>query len=125
MTVIRNDLQQRAALPGIEHVTLAGNSDGLSSLSIWKQCLAPRTETPPHRHDCEEVVICESGKGELLIEGRVERFEGGTTLVIPRNVPHQIFNVGDEPMHLVAALAASPVVVTLPDGTPLDLPWRT
>jgi hypothetical protein len=40
-------------------------------------------------------------------------------------VPHQIFNVGDEPMHLVAALAASPVVVTLPDGTPLDLPWRT
>jgi quercetin dioxygenase-like cupin family protein len=125
MTVIRHSLLEHASLPGVEHVTLAGNSDGLRSLSIWKQVLAPHAETPPHRHDCEEVVICETGRGELHIEGRIEAFEGGTTLVIPRNVPHQIFNVGDEPMHITAALSASPVEVMLPDGTPLPLPWRT
>jgi mannose-6-phosphate isomerase-like protein (cupin superfamily) len=125
MTVNRHSQLERASLPGIEHVTLAGHSDGLSTLSIWKQSLAPRAQTPPHRHDCEEVVICESGRGELHIDGRIEAFEGGTTLVIPRNVPHQIFNVGEETLNLIAALGVSPVVVRLPDGTPLDLPWRT
>jgi quercetin dioxygenase-like cupin family protein len=125
MPIIDNRKLERATLPGIEHVTLAGNSDGLSSLSVWKQCIAPNTATPPHRHDCEEVVMCESGRGELHIEGRVEAFGAEMTVVIPRNVPHQILNVGDEPMHLTAVLAASPVEVSFPDGSALALPWRT
>lgn len=36
MQVIQNSELPRAALPGIEHVTLAGSENGLKNLSIWE-----------------------------------------------------------------------------------------
>lgn len=125
MSINRNAELPRAAIPGIEHVTLAGSRDGLRQLSVWRQCIAPGAATPPHRHDCEEVIVIQSGRGELHLAGEVTPFGADTTLVLPRDVPHQIFNTGDEPMHLLAALAMTPVAVTLPDGEPLPLPWES
>lgn len=125
MYVLANASRTHAALPGIDHVTLAGSADGLLSLSVWRQEIAAGAATPPHRHDCEEVVIVERGRGRLLIGGDVHEFGPDTTLVLPRNVEHQIVNAGDEPLRLVAAFAATPVAVTLPDGTPLPLPWAS
>jgi mannose-6-phosphate isomerase-like protein (cupin superfamily) len=125
MTVIQNSERPRAALPGIEHVTLAGSENGLKSLSIWKQSLAPGGATPPHRHDCEEVVLIQTGRGELHLNGQVHRFGADTTLVVPRNAPHQIVNIGDEPLELIGVLAVSPVAVFFPNGEPIELPWTT
>lgn len=124
-TVIDNRTLARAALPGIEHETLAGSDNGLKSLSVWRQTIAPGCATPPHRHDCDEVVLIQSGRGELHFEGRVVSFGPDFTLAVPRDVPHQIVNTGDEPIQLVAALAMTPVQVTFPDCTPLELPWRS
>jgi len=123
MSIVHNAELPRAAIPGIDHVTLACEQNGLRSLSVWQQRIAPGQASPPHRHDCEEVVIVQSGRGELHIEGRIERFGANTTLIVPPNVPHQIFNVGDEPMDLIAVLSVTPVRVELPDGQPLPLPW--
>lgn len=125
MHVIDNTQLPRAALPGLAHTTLAGADNGLAHLSIWRQTIEPGAATPPHRHDCEEVVVVASGSGELHIEGRVERFGPDSTLAIPANVDHQILNTGSEPMNLVAAFSVSPVEVVLPDGSPLPLPWRS
>ena len=123
MYVIQNSNLPRAALPGIEHVTLAGSENGLNNLSIWQQSIAPGGATPPHRHDCEEVVLIRTGSGELHIDGKAHRFGPDTTLVVPRNAPHQIINVGDGPLELVGVLGVSPVAVFFPDGQPIDLPW--
>jgi mannose-6-phosphate isomerase-like protein (cupin superfamily) len=123
MNVIQNSELPRAALPGIESVTLAGSQNGLKNLSIWKQSIAPGGATPPHRHDCEEVVLIQSGRGELHLDGRVHRFGPDTTLIVPRNAPHQIINVGDVPLELVGVLSVSPVAVFFPDGRPIELPW--
>lgn len=125
MYVIANAHREHATLPGIDHVTLAGSADGLSSLSVWRQEIAPGAATPPHRHDCEEVVIVEHGRGRLLIGGEAREFGPDTTLVIPRNADHQIVNAGDEPLRCVAVFAATPVAVELPDGSPLALPWNS
>lgn len=125
MYVIQNSQLPRAALPGIEHLTLAGSENGLKDLSIWKQSIAPGGATPPHRHDCEEVALILAGTGELLVDGERYRFGADTTLVVPRNVPHQIINIGEEPLELVGVLAGSPVAVFFPDGQPLELPWVT
>lgn len=114
-----------AGIPGIAHATLAGNSEGLRDISIWHQSVAPGAATPPHRHDCEEVVLCTSGHGELHIDGRVERFGPNTTVVVPRNADHQIFSVGSEPLQMIAVFGMSPVEVYLPDGERLELPWRS
>lgn len=125
MYVYENQALPVAALPGIEHRTLAGADAGLSRLSVWRQSMEPGGATPPHRHDCEEVVVIESGCGELHIGGQIHRFGPDTTLVIPRDVPHQIVNSGETPLVSLAVFAVSPVQVCLPDGQPLDLPWRS
>jgi mannose-6-phosphate isomerase-like protein (cupin superfamily) len=125
MNVIRNSELPRASLPGIEHATLAGSENGLKNLSIWKQSIAPGGATPPHRHDCEEVVLIQAGCGELHLDGQVHRFGPDTTLVVPRNAPHQIINVGEEPLELIGVFAVSPVAVYFPDGQPIELPWTS
>lgn len=125
MYVIANHQLPRAALPGIEHQTLANADNGLSRLSVWRQSMAPGAATPPHRHDCEEVVLVEAGSGELHIGGKVIAFGPDSTLVIPPNADHQIFNTGADEMRTTAVFSATPVEVMLPNGEPIDLPWRS
>ncbi len=125
MTVIANATIATQTIPGLQHQTLANADQGLAHLSLWRQTMAPGAATPPHRHDCEEVVLIESGSGELHLDGKTHVFGPDSTLVIPPNVNHQIFNTGTEPIVCVAAFAATSFVVVLPDGQPIDLPWRT
>lgn len=123
--VLDNSTLTRSVLPGIDHVTLAGSAQGLKHLSVWRQTMAPGESTPPHRHDCEEVVVVLDGRGTLQIAGETLEFGPDTTLVVPPDEPHMIVNTGDEPLTVLAAFAVSPVPVTLPDGTPLALPWQS
>jgi mannose-6-phosphate isomerase-like protein (cupin superfamily) len=125
MYVVPNPQPAEAGIPGIVHTTLAGSSDGLRDISVWHQSMVPGAATPPHRHDCEEVILCTAGNGELHIDGRVEHFGPNTTLFIPRNADHQIFSIGDEPLQTIAIFGMTPVEVYLPDGQRLDLPWRS
>ncbi len=125
MYVRENAKEPWARLPGIDHQTLAGSDDGLGHLSVWRNTVAPGGATPPHRHDCEEVVLVQSGRGTLFIDGRSQEFGPDSTLLIPANVDHQIVNTGDQTMTLIAAFSATPVNVTLPDGEAFQLPWRT
>ncbi len=112
-------------LPGISHRTLAGPEHGLQHLEVWSQSVVPGSATPPHCHDCEEVVLVLAGEGTVRLEGQERTFHQGDTLIVPANVVHQIVNTGSEPLRTLAALAMSPVRVELPDGTPLALPWHT
>ncbi len=113
-----------SGLPGLKHSTWAGREHGLAGLSLWRQSVAPGAATPPHRHACDEAVVCLAGEGTLVIGGERHRFVGGQTIVVPDDVEHQIVNTGAQPLEIVAALAAAPVMVTLPDGSALPLPWQ-
>lgn len=125
MTVIEQCRPEPTPIPGVAHATWAGQADGLTQLSLWRQTLEPGAATPPHRHDCDEVVLCQQGSGELHIGGVVHRFAGGATLVLPRGPVHQIFNTGAEPMEILGVFGGTPVGTMLPDGSALPLPWRT
>ena len=125
MYVVDRATQPSSSLPGLAHRTLAGSAQGLSSLSVWRQTIDPGAATPPHRHDCEEVVVVEQGTGRLLIGGEARAFGPGSALVIPRNADHQIVNDGDGPLTMTAAFSVSPVEVFLPDGSPFPLPWAS
>ena len=113
------------AIPGVQHATWAGQRNGLQSLSLWRQSLAPDGATPPHSHTCEEIVMCLAGRGELHVAGEVHAFGPGQTVVLPAGVPHQIFNAGPEALEMTAVFAATPVPVALPDGSALELPWES
>jgi quercetin dioxygenase-like cupin family protein len=125
MIVIQQHHPEPTPIAGIEHSTWAGEADGLSQLSVWRQTLAPGAASPPHRHDCDEVVMCLAGCGEVHTEGQVHRFGADTTLALPGHKVHQLFNVGPLPLELLAVLAATPVHTEFPDGQTIDLPWRT
>lgn len=117
--------QPMAHLPGLEHRTLAGSAAGLAHLSVWRQSVAPGGATPAHRHDCEEVILVEAGRGELVVDGVRHAFGPRSTLVIPSGVAHLVRNNGAEPLRMVAVFSMAPVAVTQPDGTPLPLPWAS
>lgn len=123
--VLEQPRPQATSIPGVSHVTWAGSRDGLQSLSLWRQSLAPGGATPPHSHSCEEIVLCLAGRGEVHIAGEVHAFGPQQTLLLPANVPHQIFNVGNEPLETTAVFAATPVPVSLPDGSALEVPWHS
>lgn len=125
MYIVDNATIAATGLPGITHRTLASHADGLRSLSVWLQTIDPGGATPPHRHDCDEVVLVLAGQGELHVGGEVQKFGPDQTIVLPAEVDHQIVNSGDEPLRTLAAFAATPVRVLMPDGTPFPLPWKS
>jgi quercetin dioxygenase-like cupin family protein len=124
--VIDNATIPVATLPGIEHRTLAGSAAGLSHLSVWKQTVAPGAETPPHFHDCEEVVLVERGSGEVRAGcGRPLRFNAGQTILISTGEYHQIANTGRGPLTIVGIFASTPVGTFAPEGARMELPWKS
>jgi mannose-6-phosphate isomerase-like protein (cupin superfamily) len=125
MHVNNNSSVQKHPLPGLEHQTLAGCQDGLKSFEIWRQTIAPHAATPVHSHACEEVILLMGGSGVCRFEDRELPFKADQTLVIPGNVVHQICNTGDENLHIVATLAASPVEVKSETGAAMALPGYT
>ena len=125
MNVIEQTRPAATPIPGVAHATWAGQAEGLEQLSLWRQTLAPAAATPPHRHDCDEVIVCLSGHGEVHTEGRVQRFGTDDVVVLPKHRDHQVFNTGAQPMEILGVFGATPVVTRLPDGSALELPWRT
>jgi quercetin dioxygenase-like cupin family protein len=125
MNVIAQQHPETTPLPGIAHATWAGHAQGLSQISMWRQTLAPGAATPPHRHDCDEVVLCLAGSGELHVGGAVHPFGPDATIVLPRGQDHQIFNTGAAPLETLAVFGSTPVATRWPDGSPIDLPWAT
>ncbi len=125
MYVIEQSRPSPAPIPGVAHATWAGQDEGLKQISIWRQTLAPGAATPPHHHDCDEVVLCQSGWGELHVDGQVHKFTADCTLVLPRGSAHQIFSLGPMPLEIIGVFGATPVGTFLPDGEALALPWRS
>lgn len=125
MTVIQQTRPEATPIPGVAHATWAGQADGLHQLSLWRQTLAAGAATPPHQHDCDEVVLCQAGSGELHMDGQVHRFGPASTMVLPRGRLHQIINTGDQAVEILGVFGGTPVGTWLPDGSALALPWRS
>jgi quercetin dioxygenase-like cupin family protein len=125
MNLLEQSQPSATPIPGIQHATWAGQADGTAQLSVWRQSLAPAAATPPHRHDCEELVLCHAGLGEIHEDGRVLRFGAGSTVVLPAGRIHQIFNVGEVALEITGIFPQTPVAAYLPDGVLIDLPWPT
>lgn len=125
MSIVPQRAPQGTAIDGVAHATWASRADGLRQLSVWRQSLAAGAATPPHRHDCDEVVICLEGQGQLDTEGQQQSFGSGQVLILPRQRVHQFCNVGAQALEIIGILGQTPVRTCLPDGTPLDLPWQS
>lgn len=124
MPIIRNRDIERLELPGIRHQTIGGHLQGVKTMEVWLQTIAPGAATPVHRHACEEVILVLSGSGTCTVSGRTFAFGPDSTLILEPDVVHQIVNTSGEEMKLVAALGMAPVRVKTADGEPLPVPWE-
>jgi mannose-6-phosphate isomerase-like protein (cupin superfamily) len=111
------------SLPGLEHRTIAGHAQGLKTMEVWQQTMAPGSATPVHRHACEEVIVILEGEGECTVEGERRPFGANTTLIIPKDAVHQLVNTGARNVLLIAALGMAPVRVRDASGERMELPW--
>jgi quercetin dioxygenase-like cupin family protein len=58
---------------------------------------------PRHLHDNEvETVYLVRGRGELLLGEERVSFNAGSVVAIPIGLEHELHNVGDEPLELLA-----------------------
>ena len=124
MPIVNNSDLEILELPGLRHQTIAGHRQGVESMEVWLQTIAPGAGTPVHRHACEEVVLILSGSGTCTVAGETTAFGPNSTLILKPDVVHQIVNTSDDDMRLVGILSMAPVRVKTAEGEPLPLPWE-
>jgi mannose-6-phosphate isomerase-like protein (cupin superfamily) len=124
MPIVNNADLETLELPGIRHQTIAGHRQGVETMEVWLQTIAPGAATPVHCHACEEVILVLSGAGTCTVAGKTTSFGPNSTLILEPDVVHQIVNTSDVDMKLVAALAMAPVRVKTADGRGLPVPWE-
>ncbi|AHI28051.1 cupin domain-containing protein [Marinobacter similis] len=124
MGIFKNSELETLELPGLRHQTIGGHKQGVKSMEVWVQTMAPGAATPVHRHECEEVILVLSGSGTCTVGDETFSFGPDSTLVLESDTVHQIVNTSGEEMKLVAALGMAPVRVKTGDGEPLPVPWQ-
>ena len=78
---------------------MQGETPGCSSLVTGRFIIDPgKSPHPPHVHDDEEVLIVESGHGEIICDGKTTKVGPGSLMYSTPNVAHGINNTGQEPL---------------------------
>ena len=78
---------------------LAGDTPGSDKFVTGRLVLDPgQTPHPPHTHAEEEVMIIESGTGEIVVDGKVTHIGPGSVMYTTPNVSHGITNTGATPI---------------------------
>lgn len=79
----------------------AAESDG--ALAMLEVTIPPRTLVKPHRHSREDefTLVLSGAVGARLGDDTIEELGAGSWLVKPREIPHALWNVGDEPARIL------------------------
>lgn len=108
---------------GNELSGIATKSLGADSIEVWKSTIAPNSCTPKHVHNTQEIFVFLKGEGKIELDGQPFFFKAPCTVLCPANIPHQIFNTGDEPTEQLAIMSIHSEIKTM-TGELMQLPWR-
>ncbi len=80
-------------------VYVAGDTPGSRQFVTGRFVLEPgKTPHAPHTHIEEEVMIIESGHGEIYCDGKTTKIGPGSVMYTTPNASHGITNTGKEPI---------------------------
>jgi quercetin dioxygenase-like cupin family protein len=101
--VVRSDDAHRIALYQVLFRYGVGADESDGSLSMLEVTIPPRTLVKPHVHTREDEysLILAGSVGVRLGDETVEDIRAGSWLIKPRDVPHAMWNVGDEPVRIL------------------------
>jgi len=84
---------------GQNGVYLSGDTPASTKFVTGRFILSPgKSPHAPHTHPEEEVMIVESGHGEILCDGKTTPIGPGSVMYTTPNAPHGITNTGSEPI---------------------------
>jgi mannose-6-phosphate isomerase-like protein (cupin superfamily) len=76
-----------------------GDTPGSSKFVTGRFVLdAGKSPHPPHVHEEEEVMVVESGQGEIFCDGKTTKVGPGSVMYTTPKAPHSIVNTGKEPI---------------------------
>jgi mannose-6-phosphate isomerase-like protein (cupin superfamily) len=97
--VTMKDDAPAGALVGHNGVYFAGDTPASKSFVTGRYVIEPgKSPHAPHTHAEEEVMIVESGRGEIFCDGKTTRVGPGSAMFTAPHAPHGIVNTGDAPL---------------------------
>lgn len=102
---------------------IATQAMGAKQFEVWRATLAVGSKSPLHVHETEEIFIVLKGKIRAVVGDREVVVQAPGTLICPAHVPHQLFNVGDEPTDQILVLGIDSKIYSA-GGEEMHLPWR-
>ncbi len=80
-------------------VYVSGDTPGSTKFVTGRFVLeAGQTPHQPHTHAEEEVMVIESGEGEIFCDGKTTKIGPGSVMYTTPNAPHGIVNTGKTPI---------------------------
>jgi len=80
-------------------IYVQGDTPGSSNFVTGRFVIDPgKTPHKPHVHVEEEVMVIESGTGEIFCDGKTTKVGPGSVMYTTPNAPHGIDNTGDKPL---------------------------
>ena len=78
---------------------LEGDTPASAKFATGRFVIDPgKTPHKPHTHAEEEVMIIESGTGEIFCDGKTTKVGPGSVMYTAPDAPHGIDNTGDKPL---------------------------
>jgi mannose-6-phosphate isomerase-like protein (cupin superfamily) len=97
--VAMKDDVQAGTLVGHNGVYFLGDTAASSKFVTGRYVIEPgKTPHAPHTHAEEEVMIVESGRGEIFCDGKTTKVGPGSAMFTAPNASHGIVNTGDTPL---------------------------
>lgn len=107
MLIVRDvDQPLDAWRSGVETRMLVSSRTGAGQLTVFEQECAPGHGAPSHVHAVEEVLRVLAGRAEVWVDTDRATLGAGCSVIIPAGAVHGFTNVEDEPLRILAILAA-------------------
>jgi quercetin dioxygenase-like cupin family protein len=82
-----------------------GNSHGRIDFAVATDKVEPGGSTGRRRNGAEQVLMVVAGAAVAHVDGNETELASGSSVLIPALVPHEIENVGDSTLRLIAAVS--------------------
>ena len=93
--------------------------DNRTRLSVVRERIGPGDRIPRHWHDVDEVVLYESGRAQVFLDGIEREVEAGSSVFIPAGAVHGTVNAGPDPVEVRAVFPATSVRMDLVERNPM------
>jgi mannose-6-phosphate isomerase-like protein (cupin superfamily) len=97
--VTMNEFRYQDEAVGKNGLYVSGDTPASTKFVTGRFVLAPgKTPHAPHTHAEEEVMIVETGQGEIFCDGKTTKVGPGSVMYTTPHAPHGITNTGTTPL---------------------------